>query len=94
MFHLYPFRLAMLWVSLILPVSVFAMSDGDSDDAPFQTAHVVSEKAQVRAYVGGRDEQNLEIQPILAQPGRNVDGSAAVVSDDDDEPRVTAPETD
>jgi hypothetical protein len=46
-------------------------------------------KAQHRLYPGGRDEQNIEIQPVLAQPSRSLLGSSVLPSKpaaQDDEP--------
>ena len=58
-------------------------------------------KAQHRLYPGGRDEQNLEIQPALVQPTRSLTGAAVLPgaqnpATQDDEPSapVEPPEVD
>lgn len=50
-------------------------------------AHATTEKAQLRQYPGGRDEQDLKVQSSLPQPPKNIDGSAVgemTVPDDHD----------
>jgi hypothetical protein len=90
--------LAVMLVVLVLASlnssRAFAGTVGDDDEDMFQSARRASAgKTRGRVYPGARDEQGLEVQVSLPQPSRNPDGTASVPEDDDD-PQVTAPETD
>ncbi len=50
--------------------------------------HLVVDQAKLRQYAGGRDEQDIKIQPSLPQPTKNIDGSPTgemTVPDDHDD---------
>lgn len=73
----------------ILILSKFALADDIV--APLEqrdpaAVHIV-DQAKLRQYPGGRDEQDIKIQPSLAQPTKNIDGSPVgemAVPDNDD----------
>lgn len=69
---------------IILVVSGFAFADDESREP---AAVHVTDKAQLRQYPGGRDEQDIKVQSSLPQPPKNIDGSAVgemTVPDDHD----------
>lgn len=51
-----------------------AQSMDSEEDVPVARSTKGS-KTQSRAYPGGRDDQDLEVQPSLPQPARNVDAA-------------------
>lgn len=92
--QLIPFNLLALCAIIFLLFSTVAWAALDDDDEMFQNVRRSSVgKSRGSAYLGARDEQSLEVQPSLAQPSRNPDGTS-IVQEDDDGPQVDAADTD
>ncbi len=51
---------------------VFKASANEEDRSP--AAVRANEKAQTKQYAGGKDEQEIKVQPSLPQPPKNIDG--------------------
>ena len=77
-------KVAMTVISLSALTAAVALSAApagaafeDEDDYPQAVLKSPADKARHKMYLGGRDEQDLEVQPALAQPSRQPDGSNA-----------------
>lgn len=57
---------------VITPVFTSQSWAGDEDRSP--AAARANEKAQLKQYAGGKDEQEIKVQANLPQPPKNVDG--------------------
>ena len=72
-------RFAILFCFLTMLTSVSAWAQANAKDQAAPTSPVISleerEKAKKRLYPGGRDEESLQVQAQLANPGRG--GQAA-----------------
>ncbi len=47
----------------------------------------ITDRAQLKQYPGGRDEQDIKVQSSLPQPAKNIDGTAVgemILPDDHD----------
>ncbi len=60
--------------------NAFALIDDLDEEPQAPTAAVASNKASNRSYAGGREEQDLAVQPSLPQPSRSPDGVAQPVA--------------
>jgi hypothetical protein len=68
------FLAALFLCSLLVANSTWAQQD---DDEPVAKAPANVDRARRKMYLGGRDEQDLKVQPTLPQPSRYPDGAAA-----------------
>lgn len=65
-------------MALVLAAAVPAQAAfDDDDDYPQTVMRSQPDRARHKMYLGGRDEQDLEVQPALAQPTRQPDGTNA-----------------
>jgi hypothetical protein len=94
------FLLSAFLILSCAPLVVNSAMAFDEDEPVVSPAGADISKAQHRLYPGGRDEQNLEIQPTLAQPVRSLTGASVIPgaqkpAGGDDEPSAPAePEVD
>jgi hypothetical protein len=58
------------------------------DEEPPTRSKASVDRAQPRAYPGGRDEQELDVQPSLPQPTRSLDATASPTGEGGQEPSV------
>ncbi len=59
-------------------VSGIAIAEDETETAAREPAAAVrtTDKAHLRQYPGGRDEQEIKVQSNLPQPTKNIDGTA------------------
>jgi hypothetical protein len=57
-----------------LMISLVALESRASDEDRSPAAARANEKAQLKQYAGGKDEQEIKVQVSLPQPPKNVDG--------------------
>ena len=68
--------------SIIFSLSIgsisVAMTEVETETAAREPAAAVrtTDKAHLRQYPGGRDEQEIKVQSNLPQPTKNIDGTA------------------
>jgi hypothetical protein len=63
------FALVISLASSLVSITAWA---GDEDRSPAEAR--ANEKAQLKQYAGGKDEQEIKVQPSLPQPPKNIDG--------------------
>jgi len=90
------------WLCSLGLLFVGGISKAETSNQPMtglsQAPSAGLDRAKHRLYLGGRDEQNLEIQPSLPQPARSLTGTVApsISTNTDEEPaeESEAPATD